>query len=68
MATNVAPSMNQIAAQARLAGRRLTRQRRAILEALMAPDDHPDAFALHRRAKELEPWHRYRPYTAVWVR
>lgn len=47
--------MNQIAAQARLASLRLTRQRRAILEALMTSDDRPDAFALHRRVKELEP-------------
>ena len=55
MAPTVTPNMDQIAARARSAGLRLTRQRRAILEVLLASDDHPDAFAIHRRVGDREP-------------
>lgn len=38
----------------RLEGVRITRQRTALLQALAESDDHPDATALHRRAREID--------------
>ena len=55
IATDVTLNMDQIAARARSAGLRLTRQRRAILEVLLTSSDHPDASAVHRRVCDLEP-------------
>ncbi|WP_373354644.1 Fur family transcriptional regulator [Pseudoroseicyclus sp. CXY001] len=39
----------------RAAGLRVTRQRRAIMAALMSADDHPDVPELHRRVRAEEP-------------
>ncbi len=39
----------------RFRGKRLTRQRRIILETLAGLEGHFDAFELHRKAKELDP-------------
>lgn len=39
----------------RRAGVRITRQRAALLRALAASDDHPDATGLHQRAQASEP-------------
>ena len=39
----------------RFRGKRLTRQRRLILEVLAGLDGHFDAFELHRRVKEFDP-------------
>ena len=36
-------------------GLRMTAPRRAILQALMDSEDHPDALTLHERAKEIDP-------------
>lgn len=37
------------------AGLRMTAARKAILQALQASDDHPDALMLHERAKAIDP-------------
>lgn len=44
-----------MAAMVRLAGVRMTRQRRAVIDAVLSSCDHPTAAALYERAKASEP-------------
>ncbi len=53
--TNETPRSSQTASVVRRAGLRMTKQRRAVVDAILASKDHPTAGAIFERAKQYEP-------------
>ncbi len=49
------PRSTQTASVVRRAGLRMTKQRRAVVDAILASTDHPTAGAIYERAKQYEP-------------
>ncbi|MBR5523401.1 MAG: transcriptional repressor [Akkermansia sp.] len=53
--TSEPPRSMQTASVVKRAGLRMTKQRRAVVDAILASKDHPTAGVIYERAKEIEP-------------